>query len=85
MCPFQCRRELQHGRDQHERDGERERRGEVVVARDLQVVVRHQRRVLPLRHSSLQDEVGVLDIRFVGGKSANDVTIKNDFNICVKS
>jgi hypothetical protein len=47
---FQRRCELQHGRDQHQRDGQRQRRGQVVVPRDLQVLLRHQRRVLPLRH-----------------------------------
>lgn len=60
---MKCRRELQYCGDQHERDGERERGGEVAFARNLQVVLRHQRRVLPLRHPSLQNEMGFLDLR----------------------
>ena len=65
---LQRRRKLQHSGDQHERDGERERRGEVALARNIQVLLRHQRRVLPLRHPSLQNEMGFLDLRRFRGK-----------------
>lgn len=58
---------VQFGGDQHERDSEPHGGSGLAEPRHLPQLMRHRRRVLPVRHSELHDEVGLVDLRRIPG------------------
>ena len=64
---YQCGRELRSD-DHDEGHPAPQREGALEPARHLQVLLRHRRRVLPLRRAGMLDEVWQLDVRRVHGK-----------------
>ena len=74
---LQCRCKLQPCSDQHQRDGERERRGEVVVSRNLQVILWHLGRIFSIWYSGISDKTQFLKqiLRFIVKFTNNNCTV----------
>ncbi len=64
---MQCRFPVQPRRYQHERDRQQRRERDLALSRHLPLQLRNQRRVLSIRRSAVQDEMGIVDVRRVPG------------------